>query len=34
MSNSQEFDQVSPAMWQEFCLNYQMPIIRQFGLAA
>ena len=34
MSNSQEFDQVSPAMWQEFCLNYQMPIIQRFGLAA
>jgi hypothetical protein len=34
MSNSQEFDQVSPAMWEEFCLRYQMPIIEQFGLAA
>lgn len=34
MANSQEFDQVSPAMWEEFCLAYQMPIIEQFGLAA
>jgi len=30
--NSQEFDQVSPAMWEEFCLNYQTPIFRRFGL--
>ncbi len=34
MSNSQEFDQVSPAMWEEFCLQYQMPIITQFGMSA
>jgi len=34
MSNSQEFDQVSPAMWREFCLNYQMPILQRFGLVA
>ena len=26
MANSQEFDRVSPAMWQEFCLDYQKPI--------
>ena len=32
--NSQEFDQVSPAMWEEFCLEYQRPIIEQFGLSA
>jgi hypothetical protein len=32
MANSQEFDQVSPAMWEEFCLNYQMPILQRFGL--
>jgi len=32
-ANSQEFDQVSPAMWREFCLDYQMPILRRFGLA-
>jgi len=33
MVNSQEFDQVSPAMWEEFCLDYQRPIIEQFGLS-
>lgn len=32
MANSQEFDQVSPAMWEEFCLNYQKPIFERFGL--
>jgi hypothetical protein len=30
--NSQEFDQVSPEMWEEFCLNYQKPIFERFGL--
>ncbi len=34
MSNSQEFDQVSPAMWEEFLLQYQLPIIEQFGLSS
>jgi len=34
MANSQEFDQVSPAMWEEFCLNYQKPILERFGLVA
>lgn len=34
MANSQEFDQVSPAMWEEFCLNYQKPIFERFGLIA
>ncbi len=29
--NSQEFDQVSPAMWEEFCLNYQKQIFKRFG---
>ena len=29
--NSQEFDQVSPAMWEEFCLNYQRPLFERFG---
>jgi hypothetical protein len=29
--NSQEFDQVSPAMWEEFCLDYQRPIFERFG---
>jgi len=32
MANSQEFDRVSPAMWEEFCLNYQKPIFARFGL--
>ncbi len=32
MANSQEFDQVSPAMWDEFCLQYQEPIFARFGL--
>lgn len=31
MANSQEFDQVSPAMWEEFCLAYQLPIFTRFG---
>lgn len=31
--NSQEFDMVSPDMWEEFCLNYQKPIFARFGLA-
>ena len=29
--NSQEFDEVSPAMWEEFLLNYQKPALQQFG---
>ena len=33
MANSQELDPVSPAMWREFCLEYQRPIIEQFGLS-
>jgi len=32
MANSQEFDQVSPQMWEEFLLNYQKPIFERFGL--
>jgi hypothetical protein len=32
VANSQEFDLVSPAMWEEFLLNYQMPIFQQYGL--
>jgi hypothetical protein len=32
MANSQEFDQVSPAMWEEFCLDYQRPIFARCGL--
>ena len=34
MTDSQEFDQVSPALWEEFCLNYQKPILARFGLTA
>lgn len=34
MANSQEFDQVSPEMWEEFCLAYQKPIFARFGLVA
>lgn len=34
MANSQEFDQVSPAMWEEFCLAYQKPIFARFGAVA
>lgn len=33
-TDSQELDQVSPSMWEEFCLEYQRPIIGRFGLAA
>lgn len=32
MANSQEFDRVSPEMWEEFCLAYQKPIFERFGL--
>lgn len=31
MTNSQEFDQVSPAMWKAFLLDYQKPICALFG---
>ena len=34
VGNSQEFDQISPAMWEEFLLAYQKPIYARFGLAA
>jgi hypothetical protein len=30
-ANSQEFDQVSPAMFEEFLLNYQMVLFQQYG---
>jgi len=33
-ANSQEFDQVSPAMWEEFLLEYQKPSFERFGMAA
>lgn len=29
-ANSQDFDQVSPAMWEEFLLAYQLPIFARF----
>ena len=32
MANSQEFDQVSPAMWEEFLLAYQRPLFERVGL--
>ncbi|MDH7570157.1 MAG: hypothetical protein QHJ73_11295 [Armatimonadota bacterium] len=31
-ANSQEFDQVSPGMWEEFLLQYQKPILARFGI--
>ncbi|HOF88566.1 MAG TPA: hypothetical protein PLZ36_10750 [Armatimonadota bacterium] len=34
MANSQEFDQISPARWEEFCLAYQLPIFARCGLVA
>jgi hypothetical protein len=33
-ANSQEYDQVSPAMWREFCLDYQLPLMAEFGRVA
>ncbi|MFP4056208.1 MAG: hypothetical protein ACLF0G_05000 [Candidatus Brocadiia bacterium] len=32
MANSQEFEAVSPRMWEEFLLAYQRPILARFGL--
>jgi hypothetical protein len=34
MANSQEFDPVSPAQWEEFLLAYQKPIFARFGRIA
>jgi len=31
VANSQEFQEVSPAMLDEFLLNYQIPVLQQFG---
>ena len=31
-ANSQEFQEVSPRMQEEFLLNYQIPLFQQFGL--
>ena len=33
-TDSQELEQVSPAMWEEFCLAYQRPIVELFGRSA
>jgi len=33
-ADTQEFDQVSPAMWKEFLLDYQIPILERFGLTS
>ena len=33
-ANSQEFDQVSPEMWEEFELTYQKPIMARYGLVS
>jgi hypothetical protein len=33
-TESQEFQEVSPAMWDEFLLSYQIPILSQFWLAS
>ncbi len=32
--NSQEFDPVSPEMWNNFCLEYQKPLLEHFGYTA
>lgn len=34
MANSQELDPVSPAMWEEFLLDYQKPLFARFGRVA
>jgi hypothetical protein len=34
IANSQEFDGMSPAMWEAFCLDYQRPILARFGRSA
>ncbi len=33
-ANNQEFDRISPRMWEEFALNYQMPVLTRFGLVS
>ena len=33
-ANNQEFDLISPAMWKEFSLDYQMPVLKRFGLVS
>lgn len=32
MADSQEFDTVSPAMWEEYLLNYQKDVFARYGL--
>jgi hypothetical protein len=32
LTESQEFGHVSPAMWEEFLLEYQLPILERYGL--
>ena len=33
-SESQEFQEVSPTMWEEFLLSYQLPILSKFWLSS
>lgn len=33
-TESQEFQEVSPAMWEEYLLSYQIPILSQFWLSS
>jgi hypothetical protein len=34
MTESQEFQEVSPAMWEEFLLSYQIPILSKYWLVS
>jgi len=34
VGNSQEYDQISPGMWEEFLLQYQKEVYARFGLNA
>jgi hypothetical protein len=33
-TESQEFQEISPAMWEEFLLSYQIPILEKFWLTS
>ena len=33
-ANNQEFDRISPRMWEEFALQYQLPVLMRFGLVS
>ncbi|MDH7601574.1 MAG: hypothetical protein QHI38_05425 [Armatimonadota bacterium] len=33
-ANNQEFDRISPRMWEEFALSYQLPVLTRFGLVS